>query len=173
MSKKNIINKQITQEIDTEKNEKIVQEYENDLKRLQAEFENYIKRTEKEKKQIEKNATAKMMKKLLFIIDDFEQGLSQIKDEEISNGIKMIYDNFVKFLTEQGISQINSLGDKADSLKHEVIKHEESSEEEGTILKEIQKGYLLHDDVLRPSKVIVAKKEVPQKSNPPEVIQNE
>ena len=173
MSKKNIINKQITQEIDTEKNEKMVQEYENDLKRLQAEFENYIKRTEKEKERIEKNATAKLMKKLLFIMDDFEQGLSQIKDEEISDGIRMIYDNFVKFLEEQGVRQINSLGGKVDAIKHEVIKHEESSEEEGTILKEIQKGYLLHDEVLRPSKVIAAKKEVPQKSQPAEVIQNE
>ena len=161
-------------EKDTEKDK--IQEYENGLKRLQAEFENYIKRTEKEKESIAKNSTGAIIKKLLFVVDEFEHGLAQINDKEAMNGLKMIYSNVIKFLEEQGAKPINSLGNKPDPFMHEVIKHEESTAEDGTIIKEIQKGYLFHDLLLRPSKVIIAKnstKEVPKNSQSEEVIQNE
>ena len=70
--------------------------------------------------------------------------------------MKIIFKNFYKIFEEEGVKPIESKGKKYDPYIHEVIKLKESSEEEGMILKEIQKGYLLNDNILRHPKVIVS-----------------
>jgi len=145
-----------------EKN-KITEDYLNDLKRLQADFENYIKRTNKEKEDLVKLATKNLVSRLVDILDDFERALSSLKKtddkEEILKGVEMIFKQFHKILEEEGIKKIEAIGKKFDPYFHEIIKHSKSDEEEDTIIEEIQKGYALHEYVLRPSKVIISKEE--------------
>ena len=144
---KNAIKKQKDSDI-----KKQLEEHADDLKRLQAEFENHIKRTEKEKQEFCEFANANLIKKLLPVIDDFEQALKQVKDK----GVEMIYNNLMKILKDQGLKEIQAKG-MVDPFLHEVMLQKESKEKEGTILEEVQKGYEFKGKVLRPSKVIIAK----------------
>lgn len=146
-----------------EKKEKIKENYLEDLQRLQAEFENYIKRINKEKEEFVKIATRNLVLKLINVLDDFRKVLEEIKKtddkEEISKGIDMVFKEMNKIMEEEGVKVIEYLDKKFDPNFHEVIKYVESEKEEGTVIKEVQKGYLLNDKVLRPTKVIIAKEE--------------
>ena len=140
--------------------QKETEDYINTLRRLQAEFENYIKRTEKEKQELTKYATHKVIIKLLKIIDDYEKALETIKpklDQEITRGLEMIHKQLHRVLEEEGVSQIKTEKTKFDPYKHEVIDTTEGKED-NLIVDEIQRGYMIHDKVLRTSKVRISKK---------------
>jgi len=138
----------------------LVDEYTNSLKRLQADFENYIKRTDKEKQELIQVANYKLIMKLLSIIDDFEASLKVIKKEgnkEVIEGIEMVFNNLYKVLDTEGVKPINVNGEKFDPYKHEVIDKIISNEhEEGLILAEIKKGYTYQNKIIRPSMVKIA-----------------
>ncbi len=123
------------------------------LQRLQAEFENYQKRVEKEKEQVKLHSKCLVLLKLIEIKEDFERALKNIKEKE---GIEMIYNNVIKTLKEENVREIEALGKKFDHNMHEAIKTVECKEEDN-IIEEIQKGYLIGDKILRTSKVIVGK----------------
>lgn len=138
---------------------KVVDDYANHLKRLQADFENYIKRTEKEKQNLINNATYRLVLKLLTIMDDFESALNVIKNDknkELVKGVEMIFSKLNCILKDEGVVCINCEG-KFDPYKHEVIDFGDG--EDGMILEELQRGYMLNDNVIRPSKVKVARAE--------------
>jgi len=138
----------------------LVDEYTNSLKRLQADFENYVKRSEKEKQELMHLANYKLIVKLLTIIDDFEASLNVIKKEankEVIEGVEMVFNKLYKFLEEEGLKPINTKGEKFDPYKHEAIDKIISNEhEEGLILDEIKKGYTYKDRIIRPSMVKIA-----------------
>ena len=138
----------------------LVDEYTNSLKRLQADFENYIKRTEKEKQELMQLANYKLIMKLLTIIDDFEASLKVIKKEgnkDVIEGIEMVFNNLYKVLDAEGVKPINVNGEKFDPYKHEAIDKVISNEhEEGLILAEIKKGYTYQNKIIRPSMVKIA-----------------
>ncbi len=141
-----------------EEETKKVKEYVEHLQRLQAEFENYRKRAEQEKKLIIKQANQELIQKLLNMLDSFELAFKAIKEEdEFSKGIKMIYSEFYSTLEKEGLKSINCLGKKFDPHFNEVLLQEESDKEEGTIIEELQKGYMLNDRVVRFSKVKISK----------------
>ncbi len=156
--------KEVKKEVDiiNELQEKIVlvNEYTNSLKRLQADFENYIKRTEKEKHELMQVANYKLIMKLLTIIDDFEASLKVIKkdgNKEVIEGIEMVFNNLYKVLETEGVKPINVNGEKFDPYKHEVIdKVISDKHEEGMILAEIKKGYTYQNKIIRPSMVKIA-----------------
>ena len=154
--------------------EKIMTEYINTLKRVQADFENYIKRTEKEKPLIERQAQQKIFLEMLKIVDVFEAALNTLKkqqgNQETVKGIHMVYNQLMQFLQHHNIKPIET--QELDPFKHEVLKKVESDQEENSIIEVIQKGYIFHEFILRPSKVIISngKKEV--KNHNSEVIQN-
>ncbi|MBI2499315.1 nucleotide exchange factor GrpE [Candidatus Woesearchaeota archaeon] len=154
-----------------------LEEYKKNLIRLQADFENYIKRANKEKNEIIKLANGNLIRELLIILDDFEMAIQKIEDEKNKEGLMLLHKNFFKILENQGLKQIESLGKKLNPYLHEVIKSVNSDKEENEIIEEIQKGYVLHNGVLRPSKVIISKKtpkkEVVQEVQSSEVNQNE
>ena len=136
-----------------------IQDHINDLKRLQADFENYIKRTEKDNVEFSKYASGNLIIKLLGIMDDFERAFETMKDDENARGISMILNQLNKVLEEEGTRPIITSGEKFDPHKHEVISHIETDDhEEGAIVQEFQKGYWYKDKVIRPSKVIISKK---------------
>ena len=138
----------------------LVDEYTNSLKRLQADFENYIKRTEKEKQELMQLANYKLIMKLLTIIDDFEASLKVIKKEgnkDVIEGIEIVFNNLYKVLDAEGVKPINVNGEKFDPYKHEAIDKVISNEhEEGLILEEIKKGYTYQNKIIRPSMVKIA-----------------
>ncbi len=135
--------------------EAMIKEHTEHLQRLQAEFENYIKREEKERKAFQELAAEKLIKSILIIKDDFERALKQIKDEESIEGIKLIYDNLMKILAEYGVKEIEAKN--FNPGLHEAVLFEASEKPEGTILEEIQKGYTMNGMVIRFSKVKIVK----------------
>ena len=130
----------------------------NQLKYLQADFDNYRKKFDKEKEDIIKLANENLIKELLVVVDDFERSLIQIQDEEIKNGLLLIYKNLIKILEKHGLKKIESIGQKFDPNYHEVLMKENSDKEDGMILEELTKGFILKSKVIRPSQVKIAEK---------------
>ena len=150
--------KKIKQKKD-EKEEKI-KELTESLQRLQAEFENYKKRIEKEKEEFIKYSKADLISKLLPILDSFELALKNTADKEkFIKGVELIFAQLHSLLESEGLRPIKAEG-KFDPYKHEVLMKQESDKEEDILLEELQKGYMLNDKVLRHSKVKVSKKEI-------------
>ncbi len=137
----------------TESNQKL-EDYKNTLQRLQAEFENYQKRADKEKQEIIKFANKNLLSKLLIIVDNFEHAMKNAKDDDFSQGIKMILTQLNKILVEENVFPIKSVGEKVDPFKHEIIQQiKDSNHQDDIIVEELQKGYLYNNEILRPSKV--------------------
>lgn len=150
----------LQEELQSEKEEKerqakLAAEYLDTAKRVQAEFDNYKKRVQREKEDIVKYANQRLLSDLLLIFDDFERALaSQCSEEQLREGIHKIRDNLAALMAENGLKEIPSNG-KFDHTIHEALSVGEG--EDGTILEVFQKGYYLGDKVLRCSKVKVAK----------------
>lgn len=143
--------------------EEIIADYENSIRRLQADFENYIKRTEKEKLDFAKYTSAKTVGKFLNIIDSLDMAMIILEKEnnaEIKTGIRMIHKQFHKILEEEGVKPMNCKNQKFDPYCHEIIDMVEHETPEGTIVDELQKGYHIHEKVLRTAKVRVSKGKV-------------
>ncbi|VVB60936.1 Protein GrpE [uncultured archaeon] len=137
---------------------KLADDYLSRLKYLQAEFDNFRKREEAERKEFVKFANHELLSSLLQIVDDFQRAIAATKDEKDKTALEMILKRFTKVLEERGVKPIDALGKKFDPHLHEAFLSEETDKaEEGTVLEELQKGYMLHDKVLRHSKVKVAK----------------
>ncbi|RLE37973.1 nucleotide exchange factor GrpE [Candidatus Woesearchaeota archaeon] len=135
-----------------------VEELKDALKRIQAEFDNYKKRTLKEAEEREKLASKKIITKLLPILDNFELALkNKATDDQFCKGMELIYSELYSLLEAEGLKPIKTEG-KFDPYYHEALLSEESDKEEGTNLEELQRGYMLNDEVIRVAKVKVAKK---------------
>ena len=129
------------------------------LKRLQAEFENYKKRNDKERIEFATYAHADLIAKLLPIMDTFEIAFKSSADKEkFIEGMKMIYAQLASALESDGLRPIKAVGEKFDPYRHEVLMKEKSEKEDDTILEEFQKGYMFRDKVLRFSKVKISGK---------------
>ncbi len=153
--KKNKCNKEAKQQSNKDK----IEELTDSLQRLQAEFENYKKRVDKEKQQAIAYSKADVIVKLLPILDSIELALKNTGDkEEFVKGIEIIFAQFYSALKSEGLKPIECLGRCFDPYKHEVLMKQESDKEDDIILEELQKGYMLNEMVLRPSKVKVSKK---------------
>jgi len=142
-----------------EQKNKTIEELTDTLKRLQAEFENYKKRVEKEKIEFVKYAHADIIASMLPVLDSFEIALKNTNDKDkFIEGMKIVYAQFYSMLEAEGLKPIKATGEKFDPYRHEVLIKEESEKPEGTILEEFQKGYMLNDKVLRFSKVKISGK---------------
>ncbi|PXV68893.1 molecular chaperone GrpE [Dysgonomonas alginatilytica] len=126
--------------------------------RLHAEFDNYRRRTMKEKADLLKTGNEKAIIGVLSIVDDFERALPNIP-EDAKEGVELIYSKFQNFLAQNGVKEIDSLGELFDTDKHEAITTipAQSEDQKDKIIDCIQKGYTLNDKVIRFPKVIVAK----------------
>jgi len=130
-------------------------DYLNAARRVQAEFENYKKRNQREREELVKCANQRLLADLLLVVDDFERALaSPCSEEELRAGITQIHDNLIALLMDYGLREIPSDG-RFDPSVHEAFAVGEG--EDGMILEVFQKGYYLGDKVLRCSKVKVAK----------------
>lgn len=129
---------------------------------LMADFDNFRKRTLKEKSDLIKNGAEGAMKGLLPIIDDFERSIQAIIEssdaDSIKEGVELIYNKFVKYLEQNGVKAISSeKGSDFDTELHDAVTTFPAGDDsmKGKIIDTVQKGYMLHDKVLRHSKVVV------------------
>lgn len=144
---------------DLEKSESETQEYISLSQRLQADFENFKKITEKRNKDLVKFANENVLKEFLDCYEDFGRALETENDEDLRNGIQLIYNKFSDVLKKEGIEEIPAKGEKFDLNKHEALMVQDSPDvENGYIIEELMKGYTYKDKVLKYSKVIVCKK---------------
>tara|TARA_Y100000310_G_scaffold48321_1_gene44783 strand:- start:2742 stop:3242 length:501 start_codon:yes stop_codon:yes gene_type:complete len=142
-----------------ESKDKIIVDLKDSLQRLQADFENYKKRIEKDNAVHKIGVEAQFIHELLPLIDHFQLALKQTANsEEFVKGIEMIYSQLYEILESKGVRPIDAEGKEFDPYHHEVLL-QEKSEKDNIVLEELQKGYMLHDKVLRLSKVKIGKKE--------------
>jgi molecular chaperone GrpE len=129
---------------------------------LMAEFDNFRKRTLRERSELIKNASEKALQGILPIVDDFERGLDAIKDssdaEAVKEGMALIYNKLVKYLSDNGVKAMESTGAEFDPDLHEAVAMvpADADTTAGKIKDTVQKGYTLNDKVLRHAKVVVA-----------------
>ena len=143
----------------TKEQEKI-DELEDKVKRQLAEFENFRKRTDKEKEQMFETGAKSVLEKILPIVDNFERGLANVKPEEESDphveGMRMIYKQLMGELEKLEVKPIEAVGCEFNPDFHNAIMQDASDEyESGFVSKELQKGYMYRDTVLRHSMVAV------------------
>ncbi len=130
--------------------------------RSQADFDNFRKRAAREKEDAVKYANAGVLEKLIPIIDNFELGLAAAKDKSdssaILSGMEMVSKQLADLLSQSGVTAIDAERQKFDPNLHEALAQEASDViPEGTVVRQIRKGYKLRDRLLRPSNVIVSK----------------
>lgn len=129
--------------------------------RIQAEYDNFKKRTQKEKQSDRKYKAQEIVDELLPVIDNFERALAVEVTEEAASfveGMTMVYNQIKKALKNQGVEEIETVGKEFDpNIHHAVIQVEDDEQESNTVLEEMQKGYMLKDRVIRPAMVKVNK----------------
>jgi molecular chaperone GrpE len=129
--------------------------------RTQADFDNFRRRTQKEKEEFAKYASLKLIEQLLPVVDNFERALAASKDnndfESLAKGVNMIFRQLEQVLTSEGLQAMETVGTPFNPEYHQAIMQVESEEhEEGIVVEEVQKGYMLKDKVLRPAMVKVS-----------------
>jgi molecular chaperone GrpE len=145
-----------------EEKTKEAQEYYDRLLRLAADLENLKKRQERERAELLQFANEKLLKDLLPVVDNLELALDHGRQSEAPasflEGIDLVYQGFLKVLARFGVTPIASVGQQFDPAFHNAVLQEEAPEvPDCTVLKELQKGYLLQNRLLRPAMVVVAR----------------
>ncbi len=145
-----------------EEKESIIKDYESLLKKIQADFDNYRKRIEREREEYSKLVVERLVRKLVNVIDDLDRGLSETKvngnGDPFRAGIEKIRENTMQILTEEGLREIPT-NKPFDPYYHEALVVEESSDYgDNEIMEVYQKGYTLGTKVIRPAKVRVSRK---------------
>jgi molecular chaperone GrpE len=130
------------------------------LLRMAAEFENYRKRTQREWELLQKNANADLIKEIIWGIDNFDRAFANLggAEDHIQEGIRLIHAGLMDILKKAGLMEIEAQNQKFDARYHEAVGEIESDIEEGHVAQVMQRGYTLHNQVLRPARVLVSKK---------------
>lgn len=130
--------------------------------RISADFENYKKRSARENKEFKKYANETLIKELLPVIDNLERALESSAKEDsadhaVIQGVSMTLSEILNTFKRFNISQIDALETPFDPAYHQAVVTEETDEfPENTVVKVLQKGYLMHDRLIRPCMVVVA-----------------
>ena len=151
--------------------EREVQSLKDQHLRTLAEVENTKKRLQREKEEFARYASEALVHGLLPIVDSLDQALvavdKQADSDAIVKGVHLIHRQVHGLLKQEGINRIPTVGERFDPHRHEAMAQVEATEDvpEGTIVEEVRVGYTLHDRVLRPAMVKVAKRAV--RTTPP------
>lgn len=134
-------------------------EYLDYLKRLQAEFENYKKRVERELLESRRWGSIEVIKELLPVLDNFDLAFgSEQSAEDFRKGVELIYAQFKELLKKNNIEEIKALGENFDPKLHEAVMTANlTGKKDNEIVEVFQKGYLINGRVLRHAKVKVNK----------------
>ena len=132
--------------------------------RVSAEFENYKKRAAREMNDFRKFANESFVKAMLPVVDNLDRAIESSSNDDHSNssvveGVNMTLKEILKIFEQFGVKPFQSLGKTFDPALHQAVMQEESDDHpEKTILNELEKGYMMHDRLLRPAMVVVSKK---------------
>ena len=130
--------------------------------RAQAEMDNMKKRFQREKLELSKFSNESLIKQLLPVIDNLEKAISHSEDENsldvLREGIKLTLKGLVDSLKKAGLEEVKAVGRTFDPHFHEAVSgREDKNVEDGTVLEELQRGYILNERLIRPAMVIVSK----------------
>ncbi len=145
--------------IKLEEYKRLAEERFDKLKYLQADFDNYRKKFDKEKESIIRLANENLIQELIVILDDFESSIRLTENDKNKEGILLMKKKFLNLLQKHGLKEIESLGKKFDPNFHDVLCKELSEHDDDVVIKEIQKGYILCSKVIRPAKVKISKRD--------------
>ena len=135
------------------------------LLRLSAEFENYKKRMDRQVEEFKKYANESLLKEILTVVDNLERAICSTDVDKgvtseacVIEGVEMTLNEILKILKRFDVTPIEAKGKPFDPVYHEAMMQEETDEyPENTVINEFQKGYLIHDRLLRPAMVVVSK----------------
>lgn len=142
------------------------------LLRVSAEFENYKKRTQRETGDFRKFANESLVKDLLPVVDNLERAIESASSistgecapDSLVEGITLTLNEILKIFERYHVKPIESVGQKFDPFFHQAMMQEEVEDKpDNIILKELQKGYMIHERLLRPAMVVVSKAKQDQK----------
>jgi len=147
--------------VEVEQLTKQLDEANNKLLRIQADYDNFRRRTLKEKEELAKYASSKLITNLLPSIDNFDRALAAAAAtgdlESLSKGLDMIFRQLMATMEAEGLQAMNVVGEPFNPEFHQAVMTVESDEhEEGIVVEELQKGYVLKDKVIRPAMVKVS-----------------
>lgn len=137
------------------------------LLRVSADFENYKKRTSREMQDLAKYANERLVKELLTVVDNLERAIesaagSHGKDDPLVQGVNMTLSETLKILERFHVTPIQSLGEAFDPNYHQAMMQEDVNDQPpNTVVRELQKGYMIHERLLRPALVAVSKPGAP------------
>jgi len=136
--------------------------------RLRAEFENYKKRMQKEKADLMRFGNESLLKSILPILDNLERAIDHGKglkeNTPLLEGVELTLKQFIDTLERFGVKPVPAMGEVFDPEKHEAISYQESDQEPHRVISEVLKGYLFHERLLRPAKVIVSREKASSKT---------
>ena len=130
--------------------------------RLAAEFENYKKRSEREMAEFRKFANESLVKDFLPVLDNLWRAMESAKAgdgsvQQLLEGVSLTYGDMHKVLEKYGVTPIEALGQPFDPAFHQALMMETSEDHpDNTVVKEMQKGYLMKERLIRPSMVVVS-----------------
>ncbi|MGD9302331.1 MAG: nucleotide exchange factor GrpE [Desulfobacterales bacterium] len=133
------------------------------LLRVSAEFENYKKRATRDLAELRKFANQSLIKELLSVVDNLELAMNSTNghktiDQGLLQGLEMTHREILKVFEKFNVKPIEAKGQAFDPTFHEAVMQEETDNvDENTVINELQKGYLIHDRLLRPAMVVVAR----------------
>jgi len=151
----------LQQELEEERR-KASEQYDQWLRSV-AELRNYKKRVEQERQQVIRGANATLVSHLLPALDDFERAMAVLPDEKLARfswveGILLVYRRILAVLEQHGLQAIEAVGQPFDPYVHDAILFEEvPADRDQVVLAELQRGYKLHERLLRPALVKVGK----------------
>ena len=132
----------------------------NTLQRLQADFDNYRKRVDRERHQERHRGAETLIEHLLPVLDGFDRAIAAHRDaahDEFRKGVQLIRKQLFDVLAKQGLEKIETEGKPFDPHFHHAIEHVKTAQKpDGAVLEELQSGYIFHGKVLRPAMVRVA-----------------
>ena len=144
-----------------------LQIYQDKYMRLAAEFENYKRRAQRDQSDAIRYANESLLKNLLPTMDNLERAIQSGLDAGASGalieGVQLTHKQFLETVGKLGVRQVSSTGGDFDPNIHQAVAHVESeTAKPNTVVEEFQKGYFLHDRILRPAMVTVAKEKSDQ-----------
>jgi molecular chaperone GrpE len=131
--------------------------------RLSAEFENYKKRTQREINDFKKFANETIFRQLLSVVDNLERAISAAKENSeesaLFEGVKLTHKELIKLFESFNVKPVKAKNEPFDPNFHQAVTQEENNEfPDNTVTTVLQKGYQLHDRLIRPAMVVVSKK---------------
>lgn len=156
------LNEPVTEEPETESLKEQIAQLNDKYLRQAAEFDNFRRRTAKERVELIQTASKDLIKDLLDVLDDSDRAQEQLEKStdvsQIKEGVQLVFNKFRNALTARGLKPMEAVGSHFDVDLHDAVTEIEAGEEmKGKVVAEVQKGYYLHDKIIRHAKVVVGR----------------